>query len=706
MKKIGLIAALGVLSGIVIFPCFSERMTSAQGANRRTAIRYLQLAKQYASSRQWHEAEGQSEIGLAYDDTIADLWYIQAISKSMQGEIRAKVLPLVVKSLNEAEWVDYNRDAARILYADILSNTGQYTEAISILDANPFLYSADAEYIRAKSYYNMRDEVSVAKAREKIDASRRIYPLDTRFARLFFAHEYALEKDVLYEPDAELPPLVKKLANAFILQLPQYADADEALELYAAIFAEREKQLRMLNSFKARGLRAPLYAETALRAGLIDESEALDCFIAFADSVIDRAVFEAFVPLITENEIKKVLAEYLTAYDGTIIADTDGDLQPNLTVTYVRGRPQQILYDETQDGEYDWSCECDFGVPLTVHVADGALDIEYASWPYVQRALYQGVAQAPVLTCNLVGETLAWSPFSLQEMAVAQDALGISFFFPTVFSEAPTVSGRELLRASTSYELPSKERPGAVIRVSLLDGVSQIARYYTSAGTLYAQAHFEGGLPVLRTVDTDGDGLFETTETYGRVTGGAEQDVISVSDEMQIMTNLFGSPSSGTGFYVSMIQVDRNGDTIPDFTEEYQSGEGKISSWDTDGDGLWDVRYVKLPKQADGVVREEAYFHQPLTDSVVCVASENGEPVSVVDGEKTLSVTAFAGLYWLGEVGNKKLAENALSSLNQIDMQGVSVVIADEASRMLAVRIGAKIFGEILPSVADTEADE
>ena len=115
---------------------FSQAETnSAMGANRRTAIRYVQLAKQYAARKQWDEADAQARLGLAYDDSIADLWYIRAVSRFHAGtEPKAAILPLVVTALTEAEWVDYNRDSARIFYEDLLSDMLQFDASISALN--------------------------------------------------------------------------------------------------------------------------------------------------------------------------------------------------------------------------------------------------------------------------------------------------------------------------------------------------------------------------------------------------------------------------------------------------------------------------------------------------------------------------------------------------------------------------------------------
>jgi len=260
-----------------------------------------------------------------------------------------------------------------------------------------------------------------------------------------------------------------------------------------------------------------------------------------------------------------------------------------------------------------------------------------------------------------------------------------------------------LLRSSLSYTIPSSERDGAIIQVSLLNGEAQMASY-SVGDKIYAMASFEKGLPVSRKLDVDGDGLFETTEYYGFSTNPNEK-YISAADEMQIMTNLFGSPAQGTGFYVMKITVDRNGDTIPDFIEEYLPGTvgkmepGKISSWDSDGDGKWDLQYIKYPSMLDGKVREETKFHQPLTDSEICVNLEDGIPVFVKNGETILTVSrgTASDFYWISDAGSKKDEENIVNAINQLSEQGVSIIVNSSKKRYLAVRIEKKIYGMNMP---------
>ena len=90
---------LSVLVGVLVLsaPVFSAETArtanSASVANRRTAIRYLQIAKQCVSEKLWSEADSNAKMGLAYDDSIADLWYVHALSQNALGEKKSQILP-------------------------------------------------------------------------------------------------------------------------------------------------------------------------------------------------------------------------------------------------------------------------------------------------------------------------------------------------------------------------------------------------------------------------------------------------------------------------------------------------------------------------------------------------------------------------------------------------------------------------------------
>ncbi|MBP5464499.1 MAG: hypothetical protein J6Y13_04935, partial [Treponema sp.] len=227
-------------------------------ANRRTALRCLEAAGNYASQSAWSAAASQAQMGLSYDESVSDLWYIYAVAVQKSGGSKAQVRGLVKQAIDGNNWVNYNRDNARILYADILSDTGKSEEVFSVLDSNPPVFSSSAEYIRAKAYYRLGTPESYTAARNKISNARKIFPDDTRFPQLFFTYEDPTDDD----------PVVCRLAASFINQMKLYdestKDDDAELEIMAAAFARGDERKKLLQSFSARGLVHPLYAGVAL----------------------------------------------------------------------------------------------------------------------------------------------------------------------------------------------------------------------------------------------------------------------------------------------------------------------------------------------------------------------------------------------------------------------------------------------------------
>src|SRR5574344_2186946 len=412
---------------------------SARLANRRTALRCLALAKEYAADKDWNAVTSQAALGLAYDDTIADLWYVYAVADNALGETKAVVLPLVTKALTEGEWVDYNRDGARILYADILCDTGRFSEVPGVLDSKPVLFSSDAEYIRAKAYYRMKDEKSLSDARMKIDTARKIYPNDVRFPLLFFKYE---------NPDDE-NETVGKIAQSFISRVSLYTNLSSGnqieLEIYASLFARGEDKIRMLKSFSAKGYEHPLYAAAALKANLIDEEAAFDYFISFADGSIEYKMLEDFVSLIKSEPVKELANTYFTAYSGVILSDTDGDGIDNMYVKYYRGSPDTVVYDKNQDGVKDWRIVCDFGVPINAQITSNNLFVKWEPYPYLNEVVFEGEENKSVLTFNMVQETLNWTPVELDVDENIKNYTGSEFFYPNLIADSKNINDEMLI---------------------------------------------------------------------------------------------------------------------------------------------------------------------------------------------------------------------------------------------------------------------
>lgn len=704
-----------ILSFVFSFKAFSAPsgiptvpQTQMQLANRKTAIRCLKLAEGYLSSGDYDNALSQVDMALAYDSGISDLWYIKAAAKNQKGEPRAEIVPLVMKALTEGEWVDYNRDGARILYSDMLCDIGEYDQALAVLNVNPMLFNADAEFIRAKALYRMNTEESVSKAREKINSARKIYPTDLRFPHLFFKFEYALSKR--YDApvlSSSSDALVRKIADFFLIKMPEYDNPDAELEIYAAIFAEGERQKRLLEAFSSHGMKHPLYAGVALENQLMNQQEAWDYFFSFADKEISIEMMEDFLPHITDEDTCQSVRERLDSYSGIISMDTNGDLEPELYVKYLRGRPRFFTWDANNDGILEWSVQCDFGVPEYVDLTEGNMQLTYGTYPSVVKAVFKNEKSPSGGTVfNLLDETLHWSVADIKPHELVKFLFDMDFYVPFPKYQTSFLDERILLSACSSYEIPTSERPGALIRFSILDGVPVSSQYFES-GEVYAHGVFKNSLPDYRCVDVDGDGIFETTEYFGY--DPENKYNTRMMDQSQLMANLFGLPAAGSSLFLRMIQIDQNGDTVPDFTEEYLPDEGKITTWDVDWDGVWDVRYKKYsrPDPSEPLV-EDSEFYAFSRDEIVTVTRWNGEPVKVQCGSTVYSVTpgAFDNFYWIGDEGNADEEFFLLSHYDSTTPQGISVLIHKGERRMYIVRIGEYLYGQILPDFEDIYKDK
>ena len=159
------------------------------------------------------------------------------------------------------------------------------------------------------------------------------------------------------------------------------------------------------------------------------------------------------------------------------------------------------------------------------------------------------------------------------------------------------------------------------------------------------------------------------------------------------------------------IQVDRNGDTVPDFIEEYLPDGGKITSWDFNNDGKWNLRYKKYPRiDSNDSIVEETQFYFNLDQTLVTITQYNSVPIKVETENQEFSVTKgeSASFYWIGTRGSFDDESYVLSHFNKNMQQGISVILETEGKQMTVIKIGENIFSWIIPidNSDDTVGDE
>ena len=362
MKK----SIFSVIFSIYLFSLSAQN--SYQLANRNTALRCLKLAENCLMSGDWNNAMKQTELGLSYDNSISDLMYVKAATLMNMNSKKTDVLVQIKQAFEQDNWVSGKKNGARILYADLLSDTGKYDDSMNLLDSQPFIFSADAEFIRIKNMYRMGTSQSIENARLKLNSAIRIYPSDSRFSNLFFMFEMALLQNyAILGINYEIPDIVKTIANYYISKLPDYDGKNLELELLASFFASSDMQNRLVRAIDSKEQTVhPLLAVAGLQVGLYSEKKAVELFFETVENTFCLSDLEFLTLHLRDSEVLNFLLEKLLNYDGIVYIDSDLDLQNEIVIEYKTGRPLKIECDFDNDGTQDFYAQCDFDSPEIV----------------------------------------------------------------------------------------------------------------------------------------------------------------------------------------------------------------------------------------------------------------------------------------------------------------------------------------------------
>lgn len=703
MKKYRLLFTIAIFLLANFYSSVFAQNSSAAAANRKTALRCLSLSESYMLNNDWKNALVQAETGLSYDSNVSDLLYIKAAAQSNLGYNKADVLAVIKEAFRCDNWVNYSRNSARILYADMLCDTGLYDESLAQLDAEPLLYSADSEFIRIKNYYRLGTADSIKQARARLNSSRKIYPKDQRFPKLFFMFEsafmnYAERSGYPYE----IPELVKTIAASYISEIPDYSNADVETELMALLFCTGQQQARLIKAVGEKNQNHPLFAYAGLKTGVLSEEKAYNLFFDSSDGVYSLGLLENFAALITDPALCENLSDRLKSLEGTVYIDNDLDLFNELTVKYIRGRAESIIYDSNNDGILEMNCSCDFGSPVNIVFSGSKYNLVYESFPYVSRITDNSNGN----TFQFLTSSFSYNPFEM----ICDDAFGrfnVEFFIPQINTEIDFPDEYVLANNASSLELATKEREGSRVIYTVFEGRPVFA-VFMNGGVRYAYAVIESGCPFVRYVDYDNDETYETSETYDL----DYENKYTAAEDVALIKQIFGDNTFSEKLYLKKVEVDRNSDTFKEFSEQYLGNNGKISSWDSDGNGIIDYQYIRYPDTSDGVLREETILYNSNGIEFICLGNENGIPVSLKYDGKEMAVPAGynADYYWIGEKGTSVQEQTILDSVkNGITDGAVQLVKFDDELRLSVIKIGNAFFCRKLPPseiIPDGEADE
>lgn len=672
---------------VLIISCSVFAQNSAGSANHNTALRCLKLAENALVSGDWDSALRQAELGLAYDETVSDLIYVKAAARSNLGYSRSELLPVISKAFQMNSWVGYSQNGARILYADLLSDTGDYEGSLSLLNSDPFILSADAEYIRIKNYYRMGTAEALENARSKVNTARRVYPQDSRFPKIFFMFENLIKittenKNLEYI----IPENVRIIADSYIAKLPNYSDDSDDLEIYAAFLANDETQKRLIKAISAKkGIVTPLLVIAQKKIDMISDEAAVKSFFESCNDEISLIYLDMFISLITDEEIKYQIVEKFTNWDGILYIDENLDYQNELTVEYSLGRPKYIVYDYNNDGVRDLFANCDFGAPSSLYfMNENKTEIIYDAYPNVKTI--SNTEKQYVF--SFLNDDFTYSPFNMQFDRELQ-ALGLDFYIPYINSEISIPDSEDIMRKTAAVTLPTIERENATVKYTTLNGQMVFAHFYEGDRN-YAYCDFSTGLPFVRYVDYDNDGTFETSEIFDEV---ADDQIVYAKDR-SVVEQYFNQIVSGKTIFLKKVQIDRNSNTIYEFSEEYLSAGGKITTWDNDDNGLVDSQFIRYPEEEGEPVKEESIFYDSNGLPVVSLLTVDGTPMKMNYGQEEVMI--YAGdkdnFYWIEEKQDADVETEIAGKAKNGITQGVVVIVEYENQPYSVILIGKDYF--------------
>ncbi len=655
----------------------------------KTALQYFSVAQSKLIEQEWQSAYALADHATIYDDSIADLYYIMAISLYEQGAEYYRVIPLLEKSLDKTTvaWYSFNRDSARLLLSSMLVSVKKPEEALELIDENIVLTNSDALFIRSKANYIQNN---LELARFYVMSGAKQFPLDTRFDELFYTYEYKNLISTVHETvEEDIQPLNTNLQDEFKIlrdffnsRVEQFSQSNQNLLLFAGIFSESsEEKTRLLRAWNTQGKTHPLFAIYALKENMLNEIEAFNYMKPFfAD--INYSLLTEFISLIQDEEVMSLAQEYFLHYEGIIRFDENQDLQNEVLVKYERGRPSLIQYDDNQDGKLLWEIVCDFGVPISIDFFNDEVFINYDSWPYIH-TIEENYNSNNKNVYYLVSDAISLPVVRYEENDVFKNTLRMAFYTPFV-AELDTIDFIDVYNAAYSIDAKVNEYDDSRVRYTLLDGVIKNA-VYSDSEVPYAYMLFENGLPVMRNVDKDRNGSFEIIEIF--------EQSDSFDDSL---LSIFGFEYIASSVKLKSVSVDLNDDGLDDFTQEYIATGSNVSFWDSNSDGKWDVQFT----QSNDRLNQEIHYIHPITGDRSIIRVENDIPVLANGKEVVLDSTV--NFYWIGENLESSYATKIITELS-LKESAISLMVTDllwnkdkdQFMRIVGVKNGDTYFGEV-----------
>ncbi len=576
------------------------------------------------------------------DGTSSEALYALALLLPL-GKERDSLLERAVAS---ARWEEDDGTPARLALAQSLSRRGDYARAEEALADLGSASPGCALALAASAYFS--DKAALYSSR--IDEATARFPDDPAIARFW------LERA---DPSA-MTATEKRILKRVLSRLTSLSDKDGGLRALASRFMGEKARRDALRASLAAGEKGRGALVAYAVEGLMPSEAAV---ASFFDPLLGPPSFDELASVlaaIRDEDGKATIRARLSAYSGSIVEDARFDGFDELVADYSEGELVLVSIDRNQDGEADLVAEFADGAPssITESSAETTVIVSYATYPEARIAAFTddtGERRYELAAGKLTAERLKVSaPFASEKIALRKASANASSL---------GIAETAVMRASVRVRETRKSRDLRydLSDTELLDGLP-LRTVRTRAGTVYDRVSYASERPLRSERDADGDGRAETVVSFP----ASSASVVTADPWFELR-----------------VEIDENGDGVPEYREE--GYPNRVKSWDYDSDGLYDSREEDL-----GGGRMLRSFSSRLNGVMdVEVSFLRGEPVSVTRAGKKLTIIRETGrkTFWIGskpfDLGDSLPAKDGLH--------------AARGRRFILFRVGESAMLEVLP---------
>lgn len=643
-------------------------------ANFRTALRYAQIAKSFMIEGDYNQALEQCQKGLSYEKDFSDLLYIKSYCLLALNKEKYFAIEAVEQSLKNNNFKEINPNSARIVYADLLSDTLRSQQALEVLDYYPIVFSADAELIRAKSNYRLKN---FKNAQKNIFNAIKLFPSDYRFPLLYFKNETAITED-------------SHLTNKLLSMMSKWQNSCDEILLYASTFVDEEQKFLFLSEYKKiiKSIDNFDYILFALNEDIINQEEAIFFLIEYLKlNPIFQSDLITFLNYINEEPQIQKLKNFFETFSGTILQDLQNDSIADLFINYINGQIDNIKYFQLQDDNLTYNVKFTDNKVTSLDFAKYNLNFDYYNYPYVEKIKFNTGEEVFFTTAELVLNEIIVNPVNIQSQHIK---LSENFKLIDFNHELPSnFTFENFINNVSIFNSKTEERENAYIRFSVLDGKIISADYFCKSHGQYAFTAFEHNLPIFRNVDKDCDGIYEVTEFY-KYDKDNYLSYQTLEEKYLMDKTLFGTLAVTEGVYLSKVVCDTDVDGINNYFEVYNQNNTKICGWDTDKDGIEDIGFETFVDGSYQIFYKDYYTKENVYCKII-----NDIPYSIIKNSLEIPVTKDKNnaFYWIGEVGSSELANYIMQDF--VQSYGSKLYVKDN-QKIFATKVNNVYFGELL----------